>query len=283
MRVYQAVGLCLVVALGTACATGDGPPQGEPPVEPSPVPPVPPEPVQREVPDTLFQAVERDPDDAAAHRSLAIALHGARRRLEAIPHFERAAEREPSARHLLDLALAQSSVSLNAEAEATYRRLLETAPGDPVALHNLGNLELTRGRPEKAIELYREAIAANPNYLLAYYHLADALEQTGSYREAFQTFEEVLQIEPATPQELETFDNALYRMAMLDLMMGAHQRAAEFLATLVEQNPEHPNAHYAYGRALMLLGRTQKAQRAFETHMRLLAQREPTGPVATNE
>jgi tetratricopeptide (TPR) repeat protein len=76
---------------------------------------------------------------------------------------------------------------------------------------------------------------------------------------------------------------ALYGLGALDLKMGAHVRAAQFLSQVIEIQPEHPSAYYAYSQALMRLGRPEEAKRALEIHMRLLAEREPTGPVATRE
>jgi predicted Zn-dependent protease len=109
------------------------------------------------------------------------------------------------------------------------------------------------------------------------------LKIAGQYREAYTTYGEVLQLEPTTEIELEAFDDALYKMAALDITMGAHQRAAEMLESLIEEHPDHPSAHYAYGQALLQLGRPDEAQREFETHMRILAQIEPTTPMASGQ
>ena len=65
--------------------------------------------------------------------------------------------------------------------------------------------------------------------------------------------------------------------------MGAYERAAAFLEQVIEIHPGHPKAHHAYGQALMQLGRREEAEVQFDEHMRLLAQQEATGPVATGE
>lgn len=231
----------------------------------------------------LRSSVAADPDDEALRRQLAIALHGSNLRDEAVTQFEWLAERSPTERSLLDLALAYGSVSRLDEAEKTYARLLELSPNHPIALHNLGNNAYKRGETGEAIELYRRAIAAKPDYLLAYAHLGDALRQAERYKEAYRTYEKVLELEPQNATELGAFDDALYQMASLDIKMGAYQRAGQLLAELIRANPEHPSAYYAYGQVLMHLGRVEDAQRAFEAHQKILAKQKPTSPMAHGE
>lgn len=234
--------------------------------------------------EALRSAVAANPNDPTEHRRLAIKLYGANLRNEAIPYFERAAELEPDVRALLDLALAYNSVSRIAEAESTYGRLLELSPGNPVALHNLGTMASKRGKVEQAIAYYEQSLASDPTYLMAQYHLANALERAERYEEAYLAFGKVWQeMEPANAKELALFDDSLYRMASLDIKMGAYPRAAEMLAELLRANPDHESAHYAYGQVLLRLGRVDEAQREFETHMRVLSEQHPKSPVAMGE
>jgi tetratricopeptide (TPR) repeat protein len=234
--------------------------------------------------EALRSAVAANPNDATVHRRLAIKLHGANLRNEAIPHFERAAKLNPDVRALLDLALAYNSVSRIAEAEATYAKLLELSPGNPVALHNLGTMVSKRGEVDRAISYYQRSLESDPNYLMAQYHLANALERAERYEEAYAAFGEVWQeMEPTNAKELALFDDALYRMASLDIKMGAYPRAAEMLAELLRANPDHESAHYAYGQVLLRLGRVDEAQREFEAHMRVLSEQHPKSPVAMGE
>ena len=228
----------------------------------------------------LRAAMDADPDNPRTIRPLAIALFEVGRREQAVELFERAVEIDAGVRSLLDLGLGYTKLSRYPEAEATYERLLEISPRHAIALHNLGNVASTVGDTDRGIELYRQAINVKPDYLLAYAHLGDALKTAGHYREAYTTYNKVLQLEPTNLSELEAFDDALYEMARLDITMGAYQRAAETLELLIEEHPDHSSAHYAYGQALLQLGRPEEAEREFETHMRILAEIEPTGPMA---
>jgi tetratricopeptide (TPR) repeat protein len=232
----------------------------------------------------LRAAAAAAPDDAAAQRELAIALHGSKLREEAIPYFERAAELSPGVRSWLDLALAYNSLARIADAEAAYARILAVEPGHPVALHNLGAIAAKRGDLEGAIDYYRRSLASDPGYLLAQYHLASALERTERYEDAYRAYGRVVnEMEPADGEETALIYDALYRMASLDIKMGAYPRAAQMLALLVEENPNHDSAHYAYGQVLLQLGRTEEAQHEFEEHMRVLSEQHPQSPVAMGD
>jgi tetratricopeptide (TPR) repeat protein len=187
-------------------------------------------------------------------------------------------------RGLLDLGLVYASLSRLPEAERAYRELLKIEPQHAIALHNLGNLMVKRGQPERAIELYRRAVAADPRYVLAHYHLADALKQMGRFQDAYRTYERVVvDLEARDAQEAATQNNALYAMASLDLTMGAYERAREMLVELVRLDPQHPKAHYALGQVLMQLGRPEQAQHEFDMHMQIIAELQPTGAVASGE
>jgi tetratricopeptide (TPR) repeat protein len=229
----------------------------------------------------LREAVGANPDNIEARRRLAIALHDSGYAQEALPHFEKVAALRPGTmRSLLDLAMAYSSLSRELEAERIYKRLLTWTPDVPVALHNLGHIAFKRGETERAVELYERAIAVHPGYLVAHFHLADALTQVGRYREAYRVYEHVLDLEATHAHEVALFDDALFRMASLDITMGAHERAARLLTALLRENPQHEAAYYAYGQVLLQLGREEEARRAFEAHTRLLERPRRDGPMS---
>lgn len=260
--------LCLAVGLffGMTCSAAEPTAEAEPPR------------VQ-----ALRQALEARPDDAEAHRRLAIALHGAGLRDEAIVHFERAVELAPSVRGMLDIALAYSSVSRLADSAKAYQRLLERQPDHAIALHNLGNIAMKQGRFEQSIDLYRRAIASEPAYVIAHYHLGDALRQSERPKEAFAAYQHVLTLSPRNARELAAFDDALYRLAALHIELGAADKAIPLLEELLRASPNHKNAHYAYGQALIQVGRSDDAQAAFARHLEIMKLNKPTGPAATGE
>jgi tetratricopeptide (TPR) repeat protein len=225
-------------------------------------------------------AAEAYPESYAARRDYALALYRAGQRAEAIAEFERNAEINPGAPAFLDLALAYASADRNLDAERTYARLLEVAPDHPLALMSLASGAFDRGNTDKAIELFRRAIAAQPDFILAHSRLADALRYAERDDAAYAEYVAVLKLKPANGREQEAYEGALYRVATMDLGRGDLEQAEKRLVELIRARPEHDSAHYAYGQLLLQLGRTEEAQRELEIHMKIEAAQEPTGPVA---
>jgi tetratricopeptide (TPR) repeat protein len=233
--------------------------------------------------DVVRRSWEADPDNVEARRRLAIALYDAGQRDEAIEHFEVVVEQHATVGNLLNLGRAYTRVSRQPEAEAVYRRVLDASPNHPVALHSLGNLAMRRGEADVAAGYYREATEARPDFILAWFHLAEARKDSGQFSEAQEMFAHVLELQPRTPEDAGVHRDALYEIASLDITMGAHDRAAESLAELVAADPGHKKAHYAYGQVLMHLGRVEEAQQQFQLHMDILARQETSGTMAMDE
>jgi len=282
MRWPLAIGLCLYWVACCACGGAAGP-RDEPAGKRDATPSGDPSAVAEVKLEALLKAVERDPDSAAAHRQLALALMDAKRRDESIRHFERAAELDPrDPVYTLNLALIYSTVARFEDAERLYRRLAEVPQVRHIALLNMGNLALKRDELAAAIELYRQALAAKPDYASAYYHLGLALQQAGQLEEAYRTFDEVSKLAlPDDPVAVQSYFDAQYRMARLDLELGRTERAAQRLSNLLEVYPNHPQAHYAYAQALVALGRSAEAEAEFNAHVKLMSEQEATGPSAT--
>ncbi len=231
----------------------------------------------------LRVAVAANPDDASLRRRLAIALHETRQLDEALTQFEMAAKLLPDVPHLLELAIALASVSRLDESQVYYEKILTSEPRHAVALHNLANLHFRRGQLDLAISRYHQAIAARPDYVLARFHLGQALERSGKTEEAYRTYESIVAGDPRESRDAMVLVDALYRIASIDLTMGATERAVVMLAEVVATVPEHPQAHYAYGQALLRLGQTAAADKEFETHRRLLDQQRSDSPAAMDD
>jgi tetratricopeptide (TPR) repeat protein len=93
------------------------------------------------------------------------------------------------------------------EAIAAYHRVLELAPNHAAAHINLGTLYYNRQEFGLAERHYREAIAADSRYALAYFDLGNVLDETGRVHEAVQTYKTALQLAP-------TYADAHYNVAL---------------------------------------------------------------------
>jgi len=79
------------------------------------------------------------------------------------------------------------------DAERAYRQALHVAPHDSEALSGLGELALLRGTVGLADAHFREALAANADYVPARVALADLRWQAGNAEEARQAYREIVE------------------------------------------------------------------------------------------
>jgi TolB-like protein/Tfp pilus assembly protein PilF len=81
-------------------------------------------------------------------------------------------------------------------AEAEYRRAVQLAPNDAAAKFELGNLLATLGQPGQAVDLSRQALAANPLSATSHLWLANYLLALGRYDEATQAIGKAIELQP---------------------------------------------------------------------------------------
>ena len=92
-------------------------------------------------------------------------------------------------------------------------------------------------------------------------------ERRAEMDEAYAEFMRTVQLpEPAADSMRVLQFDAIYRMASLDLARERHEDAASLLHRLIELYPGHPNARFAYARALIALGREAEARQVLERH-----------------
>ncbi len=225
---------------------------------------------------------EADPADVQALRAYARALTDRGQKQAVVPLYERAAQLDPGPRSQLELGIAYANVTRLAEAEAAYREVLRQVPNQPAALLNLGNLAAKRADFPGAIEWYGRAIESDPEYMLAYFHLAQMFREVGQTDRAYAVYLTILdEMRPTNPREQGIYNEAVFELASLALSLGQAAQAESLLSQLVRAAPNHSGAHYARGQALLQLGREEEAQQEFEIHMRIMASRKPTDAMAS--
>ncbi|HVO13494.1 MAG TPA: tetratricopeptide repeat protein [Vicinamibacteria bacterium] len=180
--------------------------------------------------------------------------------LAAPPADAPAQEPAAIAAHALEL---QKQGQLEAAA-GEYRRFLQLAPGSWQARSNLGVLYAQLGDFEKAVEQYRQALAAHPDAAPAAairYNLAVALYKAGRTRDAADELAAVLQAQPDHPQ-------APLLLADCRLQLGEWKRVIAILDPLLEKDPENPAILYMIGTALMRDRQYQRGQRVLDRILR---------------
>jgi tetratricopeptide (TPR) repeat protein len=111
------------------------------------------------------------------------------------------------------------------DSERLFRRVVEIAPRNPVAQHNLGNAYLRKRKVDDAIACYHRALDADPWYVDTYNSLGAAYLTKREYPAALAAFEQAALLAP---------DNAEY-----------HNRVGSTLMLLNDLNAAEPHVRRA--------------------------------------
>ncbi len=138
-----------------------------------------------------------------------------------------------------------------AEAEAAYRRILDTDPRDPASLHLLALLLLKTRRPQEATELTRRAIELRPSASLFALQGTAALA-AGDPAGASQSFAQALLLEPENAQ-------AHLGLGNLRRVGGERQAALDHYRKAAAADPTLVEAEINIGVLLASMGRAEEA------------------------
>jgi Flp pilus assembly protein TadD len=177
-----------------------------------------------------------------------------------------------------------------AKAESLYRRILESSPEEPEALHLLGCVELAKGNRSEAVRSIARAIARAPEVALYHENLAEAYHRGGEPELAERECHEALRLSPDRPQALNllgvvaleradyeaarahlsqalqlkaAYPEALINLAVVLNRIGEHALAAGHCALALKLNARSPLAWSNLGMAYKGLGRIREAKEAF--------------------
>jgi predicted O-linked N-acetylglucosamine transferase (SPINDLY family) len=156
----------------------------------------------------------------------------------------------------LDQARSHHEAGRLAEAERLYAGVLESEPGNPVALHLAGVAALQQGRLEPASQRIEAALAAKPDYAEAWGNLGIVLGKLGRLAEAIAAQRRAIELVPGFAEAHYNLGNAL---------RGAGERAAaeDCYRRAIALRPNYPAAHLNLGVALEEAGRLAEATAAY--------------------
>ena len=232
--------------------------------------------------ETYKQAIEMAPDYAYLPYNLGLVYQRLNRRREAERAYREAIAKaknlEPEARRR-HLALAHNALGyLKAssnhaeEAEKLYRQSLDYDGDLLEGRHNLGVLlEGTRkrgaaGRAAEAIDLWRENLEKDPEYLPSLLSLARTLDQNGQTDGAIEQYETVVRARPE-------YIAARLKLAKLHLRLNRPEAALAQLNAAAKLQPENAEIHERLGDVNKQLGRSTEAAQAYDSALRFTSDR----------
>ena len=110
------------------------------------------------------------------------------------------------------------------EAEKEFYYVLEKMPENFDAIDALGLVQMERANYQVAIDLFKKAIAINPEHLLAYFHLGQALEHLGDLAGAGEIYRSGIARENSGSDK---HNDPGQRQALLDALKSLQDRTVK--------------------------------------------------------
>jgi Flp pilus assembly protein TadD len=155
------------------------------------------------------QAVEINPENAAAQDLLGAALDGSGRTTEAVEHYSAAVRIHPDDSEL-QYHLGRDLIDTGkfGEAEKHLAAALRQMPDNPVLHNTLGVALMQDGKLPEAEQEFSSAIARQPDYSKPYFNLGRTLLAQGQNQTAITNFIAALRLEPGWPEALQNLARA---------------------------------------------------------------------------
>ena len=142
------------------------------------------------------------------------------------------------------------------EARELYRRVLDTAPNHPDALHYAGVLAHQQGQSDEAVALIEKSLALAPGRADCYNNLGIIFQSTGKLQAAIDAYQHAIAIDPGHA-------NAHSNLGVLLRATGKPLEAEAAYRTAIRLNPEHIDAYTNLGILLHALKRTREATECY--------------------
>jgi len=141
-----------------------------------------------------------------------------------------------------------------ADGEREFRAALALRPGDALLLTNTAIAVGQQGRTEEAVELLRQAVAADPAWPAAAFNLGLIAARAGDFEAAARHFSEVARLAPGDLFTLYYLGTSLSRT-------GHEAEALTQLRAALAIDPTHVSTLYATGRLLLQRGEQDEGMR----------------------
>jgi len=139
------------------------------------------------------------------------------------------------------------------DSETLWRHALACTSNNALALCNLSNALLQKGRVDEAISRLEEASKIWPGYSTVYYYnLGCALLQKAQIAQAIIAFQRAIKSDPGDALAYFDIGNALFQKGQVDEAIIHFKEA-------IKENPDFVPAHTSLGNALIQKGRVDEA------------------------
>lgn len=171
-------------------------------------------------------ALALEPDFTEAHNNLAVALRETGKDGDAQEHLEQALALNPAYVDAhQNLALLWQAHAAPDRAEHHFRCAREHAAGDSRPDLGLGSLLHDQGRLDEALDVYREALARNPQSAAIFNNLGGLYRDMRQPDEAIAAYEQALRADPGFTSALANLAHAMRANGRIAEAVGHYQGA----------------------------------------------------------
>jgi predicted TPR repeat methyltransferase len=157
---------------------------------------------------------------------------------------------------VIELAILLQKNDQLVEAQELYRRVFETAPNHPRALHYAGVLAHQQGRNDEAVTLIERSLSLLPDRADCYSNLGIILQSAGKSDAAIDACRRAIALDPSHA-------NAYSNLGVLLRAAGRPSDAEAAYRTAIQLDPNHIDAYTNLGILLNGLHRTEEAAACF--------------------
>ncbi|MDP8244406.1 MAG: tetratricopeptide repeat protein [Candidatus Hinthialibacter antarcticus] len=225
-------------------------------------------------------ALQQSPGDADLHFALAMQYIGLERIADAEQSLLRSVELDPQ------FALAHTNLGILYQqfqndftlAETYYRHAIHAGPKAPAARRLLGEMYLSMGKHNQALEEFQALIQAAPNSHFGYLGAAQSQLRNGETDAAIRNLLQAAKLAPKEPDPFRFLAQALAKKgdrekakeirARFQALHEAKIRLDD-LQRLVRREPDNAQRWFAYGKEYVIQKDADEAIHAFEIGLKL--------------
>ena len=200
---------------------------------------------------------------AEAHNNVGYVYDRKKQAADAVGHYRRAVELQPSnALYVRNLGLAYSNSGDTTNSIATLDRAAKLNSKDYATRVTLAGEYLKQPDTAKAIAEFKAASAIKPSEFLPHYNLGVLYVQTGKYPDAIRSLSQAVRLQQDNASALNSLGWAYYKAGNLTKSAEMYQRAIQSAPTL-------QSAHANLGVVLDKLGKREQAIGSWQQALKL--------------
>jgi tetratricopeptide (TPR) repeat protein len=169
---------------------------------------------------------------------------------------------------IMVFSYAQQTIRRNRDwknSETLWTATLETTPTSTIALNNLGLIYAERGMYDKALALYEQVLAYDPNQHKVeqvYANMADVYIGKQMFDQAIDSYQKALEINPE-------YENAYLGLGRVSIELGQYDKAARIYQLALELNPQSAAIYNQLGNLSFVQGNYDEALAHYQKAIKL--------------